>query len=186
MQNYPRLLDRAQDAVVMEVRSPVATYWRANVLSQFDGTVWRGTIGGSPWIPASATGFGRYELPSERRSTPGRTVTQRFDVRSTYTDHLFAGGAPLEVTTSVPLDLSASDAGAVSVSPPRGPTLTYSITSSVPDITPMDLIGRGRYYPPAVERAYLGLPFPVPGPDDDPGAARSSWRSQVAATPGGL
>ena len=151
MQNYPRLLTSEGDVVVMEVRSAVATYWRANVLSRFDGTAWRGTPRASRLEPALRDGLWTYEVPPQGTSAPGRTVTQRFDVRSTFTDHLFAGGSPLEVTTSVPLDLGASDAGAVSVRPPRGPTLSYSVSASVPDIAPIDLIGRGRYYPPQVE-----------------------------------
>ncbi len=36
MENYPRLLDPDDDARVMRVTSPVASYWRANVLSSFD------------------------------------------------------------------------------------------------------------------------------------------------------
>ncbi len=123
-------------------------------------------------------------MPPQASSAPGRTVTQHFDVRATYTDHLFVGGSPLEVTTSTPLDLGVSDAAAVSVEPARGPTLSYSVTASVPDIAPMDLIGRGRYYPSAVERDYLALPFPARPASDDPGAA-DRWRSQMAAAPRG-
>ena len=40
MENYPRLLDPATNALVMRVKSPVASYWRANALSDFDGATW--------------------------------------------------------------------------------------------------------------------------------------------------
>ncbi len=40
MQNYPRLLDHANDERVMRVRSAVPSYWRANALANFDGQSW--------------------------------------------------------------------------------------------------------------------------------------------------
>jgi hypothetical protein len=93
MQNYPRLLSQGNDAVVMEVRSPVASYWRANVLSDFTGTVWRGGLDAEPLRRDRADGSWKYSVPrAADRGVRGRTVTQRFSVRSTYTDHLFVGG----------------------------------------------------------------------------------------------
>ena len=40
MANFPSLLDPATNAPVMRVTSPVASYWRANALDNFDGTAW--------------------------------------------------------------------------------------------------------------------------------------------------
>ncbi len=53
-----------------------------------------------------------------------------------------------------------TDAAAVAVTPPRGPSLDYSVAAVVPDLAPTDLIGRGRYYPRDVTRRYPALPFP--------------------------
>ena len=161
MQNYPRLLAQDNDAVVMEVRSPVASYWRANVLSDFNGTVWRGGLDAEPLRRDRADGSWRYVVPrAADRGVQGRTVTQRFAVRSTFTDHLFVGGWANEIRTPLPLDLSVSAATAVSVTPARGPRTSYEVEAFVPDLRATNLIGLGRAYPEDVAGAYLRLPFP--------------------------
>ena len=185
MQNYPRLLDRANDAVVMEVRSPVAAYWRANVLSDFTGLLWQAAPETLPLPPRMVDGSWTYAVPpTEDRGLAGRTVTQRFNIRATYTDHLFAGGSPSVVKTSLPLDLGATSAGALTVDPPRGPTMSYSVTSFVPDLGPSDLVGLGKYYPPDVARRYLQLPFPALDGRDGP-VAEADWNTEVLQTTGG-
>ena len=40
MQNYPRLLDPANDQLIMHVQSATPSYWRANALDVFTGTAW--------------------------------------------------------------------------------------------------------------------------------------------------
>jgi transglutaminase-like putative cysteine protease len=181
MQNYPRLLARDNDAVVMEVRSPVASYWRANVLSDFNGTVWRSGLDDEPLSRGRADGSWTYEVPrTADRGVQGRSVTQRFDIRSTYTDHLFVGGWASEVRTLLPLDLSASDAATVSVAPPRGPRTSYEVEAFVPELAATNLIGLGRSYPAEIADDYLQLPFPalddVAGPE-----AEDRWQAAVAA-----
>ena len=180
MQNYPRLLDPAEDEVVMRVRSAVPMYWRANVLEEFNGLSWRGAapegrklrpgLSGDDWV---------YEVPPAQPAPQGRLVTERFQLVSTYTDRLFAGGWPTEVRTSLPLDLRTTGAAAIAIAPPRGPTLEYSVTAVVPDLGPTDLIGRGRYYPKDVVHRYLGLPFP-PRPQAGDPAAAAAWRDVTA------
>jgi transglutaminase-like putative cysteine protease len=183
MQNYPRLLAEDNDAVVMEVRSPVASYWRANVLSDFTGTVWRGGLDAEPLRRDRADGSWRYVVPrAADRGVQGRTVTQRFAVRSTFTDHLFVGGRVSEIRTPLPLDLSVSAADAVSVSPARGPRTSYEVEAFVPDLRATNLIGLGRAYPSEIS-AYLRLPFPARADVEGP-AAEDRWRSAVA-TPDG-
>ncbi|HTX68425.1 MAG TPA: transglutaminaseTgpA domain-containing protein [Thermoleophilia bacterium] len=183
MQNYPQLLAQADNAIVMKVRSPVASYWRANALSEFTGTEWI-----SAYDPRSVEGVAQggswtYDLPFEP-GVEGRTATEEFDVQDTYTDHLFAGGSPLRVTSPLRLDLSTSDAGDVSVSPARGPKTSYTVTAFVPDLGPTDLEGRGRYYPDDVAKTDLQLPFPsraqVAGPD-----AERRWKQALAGLPYG-
>jgi transglutaminase-like putative cysteine protease len=162
MQNYPQLLTRNGDEVVMEVRSPVASYWRANVLSDFSGSVWHSATDTTPLLPVQVGDLWRYELPpASDRGAQGRLVKQRFDVRSTYTDHLFAGGFVDQVSTSLPLDLGLSDAATVSVTPARGPATSYEVRAFVPDLGAADLVGQGRAYPQDLATTYLQLPFPA-------------------------
>ena len=40
LQNYPLLLDPRENKVIMQVRSPLPAYWRANALDTFTGTAW--------------------------------------------------------------------------------------------------------------------------------------------------
>ena len=184
MQNYPELLDPAADAVVMRVRSPVPSYWRANVLDRFDGSSWSSSETGGPELQPNPSGTDWvYEVPPAQPAPQGRLVTQHFDIRGTYTDRLFAGGWPTEVSTTLALDLRATE-GAIGVSPPRGPTLAYSVTAVVPDLGPTDLIGRGRYYPKDVVRLYTALPFPARQEAGDP-PSEAAWRAAAAALPAG-
>ena len=184
MQNYPRLLAEDNDAVVMEVRSPVASYWRANVLSDFTGTVWRGGLDADPLPRDRADGSWRYAVPrTADRGVQGRTVTQRFAVRSTFTDHLFVGGWAREIRTPLPLDLSVNAANAVSVDPARGPRTSYEVEAFVPDLRATNLIGLGRAYPADIADSSLGLPFPALDDVEGP-AAEDRWRAAVATPEG--
>ena len=184
MQNYPRLLAQDNDAVVMEVRSPVASYWRANVLSDFTGTVWRGGLDAEPLQRDRAAGSWRYVVPrTADRGVQGRTVTQRFSVRSTFTDHLFVGGWANEIRTPLRLDLSVNTAAAVLVTPARGPRTSYEVEAFVPDLRATNLIGLGRAYPGEISGASLQLPFPARADVVGP-AAEDLWRTAVA-TPAG-
>jgi transglutaminase-like putative cysteine protease len=184
MQNYPRLLAQDNDAVVMEVRSPVASYWRANVLSDFNGTVWRSGLDTDPLRRERADGAWRYVVPrAADRGLQGRTVTQRFAVRATFTDHLFVGGWASEIRTPLPLDLSVSTAAAVSVTPERGPRTSYEVRAFVPDLRATNLIGLGRSYPDEIAGVFLQLPVPARADVEGPGA-EDRWRS-VVATPAG-
>jgi transglutaminase-like putative cysteine protease len=182
MQNYPKLLARGNDTVVMEVRSPVASYWRANVLTAFSGLVWRDATRTHPLSPRRVDGEWRYAVPRTGDSrVQGRSVTQRFDVRSTFSDHLFVGGWADEVRSPLRLELGGSGTGTVSVTPPRGPQTSYTVTAFVPDLGPTDLIGRGRYYPEHIAASYLQLPFPRRG--DASADTEQEWRSTVTEPP---
>ena len=185
MQNYPRLLDPAKDVVVMRVRSPLASYWRANVLGDFTGMAWRGgPPDGRELRPQARGGDWVYEAPPLRPAPQGRYVTQRFEIEASYTDRLFVGGWAVEVRSALPLDLQMTNAAAVAVRPPRGPSLEYSVAAVVPDLEPTDLVGRGRYYPGDVTRRYTALPFPA-GPAAGGPASGDAWRGEAAAVPAG-
>ena len=185
MQNYPRLLDPAEDEVVMRVRSAVPSYWRANVLETFSGISWRGGVpDGRQLEPDLSDGDWVYDVPPAQPAPQGRLVTQRFDIVRAYTDRLFSGGWPEEVSVRMPLVLRMTGATAIAVAPPRGPELEYTVKAVVPDLGPADLIGRGRYYPEDISRRYLGLPFPA-RPQPGGAEAEAEWRAAADALPTG-
>jgi transglutaminase-like putative cysteine protease len=185
MQDYPRLLDPDENARVMRVRSPVASYWRANVLSDFTGTSW---LSGGPdarlLVPLQRDGIVVYEVPPLQPAPRGSPAIQHFELESTVTSHLFAGGTPTEVRLSRPAQLRLSDAHSIGVEPPLGPTLDYTVEAIVPRLEQGDLVGRGRSYPRDVQRRYTALPFPSGQSIDGP-ASEAEWRAAASATAAG-
>ena len=157
-------------------RSPVAAYWRANVLPEFTGTRWRGGApDGRELQPNPEAGDWVYEVPPLQPAPQGQLLNQRFEIEATYTDRLFAGGWPTEVRASLRLDLTMTGAAAIAVRPPRGPTLDYTVTAVVPDLEPRDLLGRGRYYPQDVLSRYTMFPFPARDDAEGP-STEQEWR----------
>ena len=75
------LLAPAGDAIVMKVHSPVASYWRANVLSEFIGSAWISASDEVPLHRRGNDGSWMYDVRAAH-GTQGRTVTERFDVQS--------------------------------------------------------------------------------------------------------
>ena len=185
MENYPRLLDPDEDGPVMRVYSPIASYWRANVLSEFTGTTWQnGTLVGRDLRSRPRGEAFVYEVPPTQPAPRGRLATERFVIGSTYTTHLFTGGWAREVRLFQPADLEMTDASAFRVDTALGPAFEYSVAAVVPALAPADLIGRGRSYPAEVQRLYSALPFPsrqdVEGPSPE-----AAWRIAAATTQGG-
>ena len=56
MANFASLLDPHANALVMRVKSPVGTYWRANALDYFSGTAWLSTWSSSELLQADYVG----------------------------------------------------------------------------------------------------------------------------------
>ncbi len=184
MQSYLRLLEEPSDAEVLRVRSPLASYWRANALTAFDGGTW---FDGSSYMglePAEEPGSLAFMLPARSPEPRGRLVTQSFEIVSTYTDHLFTGGVPRTVLLDAEgTDLWITDAQALQLSRPLGPTLRYAVTAVVPQVKPADLVGRGRAYPADVVLSSTGLPFPaVTQPAGR--MTEEDWERWVAGSPG--
>jgi transglutaminase-like putative cysteine protease len=182
MQNYPGLLDRANDELVMRVRSAVASYWRANALANFDGVHWWAVASQDPPVePARERGTYVYALPPGDLEPPGRVVTESFEVESTVTNDLFTGGWPSSVQIARRIDLRVGDARDLDVDPPLGPKLSYAVTAVVPQLEPTDLIERGRAYPADVRR-YSDLPFPTQRELDDSPSPEVLWNATLSDT----
>ncbi|MBN1629820.1 MAG: transglutaminase domain-containing protein [Thermoleophilia bacterium] len=160
LQNYPELLDPANNAVVMTVESPSPSYWRANALDQFTGNAW---VASQAFVRrvVGVRSFGDYvyEIPGATVTPPGETVEQVFAIHSVSTYYLFTGGDPQIVTVDQSVPLFMNDMRALRVSAALGPSIRYSVTAVVPELTPADLVGQGADYPANLDD-YLLLPFP--------------------------
>ena len=183
MQTSLSILTEPSDAQVMRVKSPVASYWRANTLGAFDGTTWFGGPSTSAErVVAPAPGSVVFTLPPSSPEPTGRLVTESFDVVSTYTDHLFTGGTPLSVLLDRDTLLWVADAQTLRLNKPLGPTFRYTVTAVVPRLKPADLLDRGRDYSADVLGPYTALPFPHLF-DLGVIAPESAWRDAMSDTP---
>jgi transglutaminase-like putative cysteine protease len=184
MQSYLRVLNEPSNARVMRVKSSVASYWRANTLAAFDGTSWYGgSSTDDQLVVGPDAGSGIYTVPRRDPEPPGGFVTESFDIVSTFTDHLFTGGTPRSLLLDRDLMLWVSDARALRLNRPVGPTLRYTITAVVPQVKPEDLLDRGREYPADVLGSYTSLPFPALS-DLGTLAPESAWRAAMGDSPG--
>jgi transglutaminase-like putative cysteine protease len=183
MANYPSLLNPQTDAPVMEVTSPVASYWRANSLDFFSGAAWiSGWSYTSPLTAALLPGAYKYTVPSADPAASGKAVTETFDIRSLYTDFFFTGGTPTTLVTSQLVPVFANNALALRLPRPMGPELHYTLTAVVPQLKPADLVGKGRDYPDDVVQRYMALPFPTLAKltSFDP---RAEWQTTMSDSP---
>jgi uncharacterized protein (DUF58 family) len=179
LQNYPQLLDPANDQPVMQVHSPVPAYWRANALDAFTGYAWVATqpfLDSAERVP-SENGY-TYAVPAYSPTPRGEPALQSFRLRSVYTNYLFTGGDPVSLTVGQELDIHLNDMRALHVVAALGPNLDYSLTALVPTLQAADLVGLGSGYPEEVE-PYRALPFPraaeLTGPDPD-----ALWRKTIS------
>ena len=174
IEDYPNMLDPAHDAPVMRVKSPVASYWRANALDYFTGTNWFGDDTLQAVLTAEAgSGLFRYRVPSATPEPPGSLVTEGFTIGSLYTDYYFTGGAPRTLVLGQALSVQVNGAGGLRSQGFIGPKLDYEITAVVPRLKPADLVGRGRDYPNGV-LTDTDMPFPTLV-DVGVGATESEW-----------
>jgi len=184
IEDYSSLLDPARDAPVMTVKSPVASYWRANALDYFTGASWFA----SDYLvavlrPTAGDGPFRYQIPSVTAEPPGRLVTQGFRLGSLYTDYYFAGGAPRTVVLGRDVPVQLTSSGGMRAQGFVGPKVDYEVTAVVPRLKPADLVGRGRNYPSDILPDTV-MSFPTLA-DVGAGATEAEWRRVVAQSPHG-
>ena len=180
MQDYPDLLDPQRDGTVMKVKSPVASYWRANALDAFNGSSWFSSGTYKTRLSGGQTGGSyTYVVPITETLLPGRQVTQQVRLDSIYSDYLFTGGTLTSLTLERELAVRLNTVDGVQLDGSLGPKSDYAMTAVVPEVTPADLVGRGRYYPEHI-RHYLALPFPTPAAGVTP-EGEAAWRQQTTA-----
>ncbi|MFH0915617.1 MAG: transglutaminase domain-containing protein [bacterium] len=181
LQNYPKLLNPANNVLIMRIESPSPSYWRANALDTFTGSAW---VTSQAFLrrmePVQTGGSYVYSIPAAEPTPAGKTVTQVFQVESVYTNYFFAGGDPQSLSIDQNLALRINEMRSLHVSKALGPTLAYRLIAVIPELKPPELVGKGTDYPRALDR-YLTLPFPrlteVSGPDKEAG-----WRSLMPET----
>lgn len=182
LQNYPLLLDPSKSVVIMEVRSPLPAYWRANALDTFTGTAW---VTSQAFLfrmegTTVANGY-TYVLPPTELMPPGETVTETFQIRDVKTNYFFAGGDPQTLELDQNVALRMNNMRSLRVSNALGPALDYSLTAVIPRLKPNDLVGLGIDYPDELD-GYRTLPWgavaDLEGPDKD-----AEWRSKVENGP---
>ena len=183
LQNYPELLDPANNSVVMRVESPSPSYWRANALDEFNGDAWVTSQVFVRRILADHSGDSYvYAVPAADPSPPGKQITEVFSVDSVATYYLFTGGDPRSLTAGQSVALYMNDVRSLRVTTALGPSFRYSVDAVIPDLAPAELVGLGSDYPEALD-AYLGLPFTkatdLTGPDPE-----ATWRTAISERAG--
>jgi transglutaminase-like putative cysteine protease len=178
LQNYPQLLNPANNMMMMKVESPLPSYWRANALDSFTGDAWVSSQSFLNDIDRvrKAGGY-EYSIPTSDPVTKGREIIERFEVRSVYTNYFFIGGDPRSLSVDQDVILRMNDMRALHVVDALGPSLDYSISAVIPTVTPASLVGLGADYPEAAY-PYLELPFPRLAQLDDR-AAEAAWQNAL-------
>jgi transglutaminase-like putative cysteine protease len=184
MDAYGRLLDPDKDALVMRVRSPLASYWRANALGRFDGSSWStGERAQDRLDGERAFDTSTYSVPSSGPVPPGTLVTQRFELEALTTEYFLTGGAARELTLGRDLPVYVTREQVLGVERRLGPKAEYTVTAVVAEVAPGDVIARGRAYPRDV-LAQTDLPFPTLA-ELGPAAGEAEWLAAVDGVPAG-
>ena len=180
MQSYLRVLNEPSNARVMRVKSPVASYWRANALDSFTGSTWFSSQHAPMRLPARSSGSS-YTVPAAHPEPPGKLITMRFESSSLSTDYYFTGGAPRALSLERPGRVYLTGSRAPGPTTGLDRELNYTLTAVVPEVKPGDLVGRGRDYPQDVA-SYRLLPFPsaaaMTGTDPE-----REWRDVMSERP---
>lgn len=183
LQNYPALLDPANNVPVLQVRSSYPCYWRASALDNFTGSAWVTSraftfqLESKGEETSSGDQFYTYAVPPGDSSLEGPRIVEQFSAQSIYTNYLFTGGEPVLITVEREIPLWMNDLRALRASEALGPNFGYAVTATIPKIKPADLVGLGKDYPRKLA-GYLALPFPraeeIAGPDKS-----AAWREEM-------
>lgn len=150
-----RVRGRLGEEVVLQVRAPAPSYWRAFAMEKYDGQSWR--AGRRPFsVPGIAL---HLPIRGENTST-GPTLAQTFYVRRPLGNEVLAA-YPLRELYFPARYLVYFDSGAVQAPAALSRGVTYAALSQVRDLTPEALRTAGPIDLHA-NRAYLELPERLP------------------------
>ncbi len=183
MLNFPSLLDPRHDTRVFQVESPLASYWRANVLDVFTGSAWTASRTSEMRLTRGAIVPGgelAYEVPPAARGPAGVAAVETFRLQTLATPFLLTGGDPRSVVIGGRAPFFAPATQALRLTDPIGPGASYVVSAVVPRVRPADLVGRGRDYPAGVA-ADLALPFSTAADMTTADPVRE-WRTAMSDT----
>jgi len=151
-----RVRGRLGEEVVLRVRAPAESYWRAYTLERYDGQSWRAEGALSPLPPIAL----HIRIPDEDLTSPGASLPQTFYVRQPLGPHILAA-YPLRELYFPARRLSLFDSGTVQAPFPLRRGTTYAAVSQVRDLSPAALQMAA---PVDLEanRAALELPLSLP------------------------
>ena len=88
-----------------------------------------------------------YSIPPAVPAPAGQTVTERFQVRSVYTNYFFTGGDPRSLTMGQDEVVHMNEMRSLHVVNALGPSLDYTLKAIIPKVTPSSLVALGSTYP---------------------------------------
>jgi len=157
-QDYAPLHWPKQTTTVFQVQSGHPHYWKAGVLTVFDGTRWV--------APASPPIQGTYhetdaialplssETPKEQHPDSGSDITQvGFTIEALADPRLLSTGQPLRYSLSSPIDANLFTDGSVEASGDLARGATYSVRAYSPNPKPKQLAEVGNGFPAAVAQS---------------------------------
>ncbi len=151
-----RVRGRLGEEVVLRVRAPAASYWRAYTLERYDGQSWRAERPPSTLPPIAL----HIPIADEGTSIPGASLPQTFYVRQPL-GHDILAAYPLRELYFPARRLSLFDSGTVQAPFPLRRGMTYAAVSEVRDLSPAALRMAGPVDREA-NRAALELPQSLP------------------------
>ncbi len=157
-QDYGPLHWPKQTTTVFQVQSPRPHYWKAGVLTVFDGTRWVS----SPATQASYHATDAIGIPPSQETAKelhpdnGTDITQiSFTIEALADFRLLSTGQPLRYTLASPIDANLTTDGSVIASTdlPRG--ATYTVRAYSPNPKPKQLAEVGNAFPASVAQSVI-------------------------------
>ena len=157
-QDYGPLHWPKQTTTVFQVQSAHPHYWKAGVLTVFDGTHWVS----SPATQANYHATDAIGIPTSEETSkelhpdsPSDITQVGFTVEALADFRLLSTGQPLRYSLTSPIDASLTTDGSVIASGdlPRG--ATYSVRAYSPNPKPKQLAEVGNAFPPSVAQSVV-------------------------------
>lgn len=157
-QDYGPLHWPKQTTTVFQVQSAHPHYWKAGVLTVFDGTHWVS----SPATQANYHATDAIGIPTSQETSkelhpdnPSDITQVGFTVEALADFRLLSTGQPLRYTLTSPIDASLTTDGSVIATGdlPRG--ATYTVRAYSPNPKPKQLAEVGNAFPPSVAQSVV-------------------------------
>lgn len=121
MTSRPSLTDK----IVMTVRSPLVSFWRAELFDQWDGATWTRSYARQGRLITDGTVTA---APDDIAATKGRETTQEFTLKGGFANVLPAAPSPVGIVSSGEI-AQRTDGTLVSLGRPLGGGTSYSVRS---------------------------------------------------------